>query len=109
MVTDCKAEYFWQGIEAYVTTVDDLGAALSADPNLTPIGLYLQTDADIKALKFFHTVYVPPPFVSLFLESNISPVQPWDHLRGVILLGGGPKRSGIPSSPGCKSPSSGSI
>ena len=79
-----KAAYFHQGSTTYVPTEAKIYSDLVVYPNISLIVLYSQSDADVKDMKVHHMVYVPPPFVGLLLEVDLSPMQVWACLHGTI-------------------------
>ena len=42
----------------------------------------------MEPLRFCKKIYLPAPFVGLFLEQNLTPVKAWTHLHGDIVDGG---------------------
>ena len=49
------------------------------------LGPYGAGDAGVESIRCRKTVYVPAPYVGLFLSSDLTPVEAWQRLRGAIV------------------------
>ena len=58
---------------------------LSGDANVTIIGPYGAGDAGVEIIRCHKKVYVPAPYVGLFLCADLTPVEAWNRLRGAIV------------------------
>ena len=65
----------------YVPRKSALDAALSVNASVTFLVTYFCTYVNVKAVKVRNTVFLPPPFGILLIESYQSPVQAWYRLR----------------------------
>ena len=72
----------------YVHKTLSINTALAADPDAHLLGPFNSTDVDVEPLCIFKTVYLPAPFVRLFLEQDLTTVDVWTHIRSVINDGG---------------------
>ena len=65
-----------------------IDAALSLDPDADLLGPFTAADADVEPLHVRKTIYLPAPFVGLFLERDITPAEAWNRLHGAIVDAG---------------------
>ena len=72
------------GDAVHVTTYLDIDATLSANPDTNLLGIFYSTDAGVEPFRINKTVYLPAPFVEIFLERELVPAAAWTRLRGAI-------------------------
>ena len=58
---------------------------LAGDANLTLLGPYGAGDAGVETIRCRKTVYVPAPYVGLFLGAALTPIEAWHRLWGEIV------------------------
>ena len=68
----------------HVPSAAAIDASLASDPNLTLSGPYRVGDAGVETIRCCKIVYVPAPYVGLFLSANLTPIEAWHRLRGAI-------------------------
>ena len=54
--------------------------ALSANPELDLLGLSTKDNADIESIRVRKTIYLPAPYVGVFLERDLTPDKVWSRL-----------------------------
>ena len=64
------------------TPIED---AFDVDANAQMLVPFDDGDAGTENVRVRSTVYLPPMFVSMMLESEMSPRHAWEHLGGVIV------------------------
>ena len=52
------------------------------------LGLFTTTDTDMEASRILRTIYLPAPFVGLFLERNLTHMEAWTYLCSAIVDAG---------------------
>ena len=62
-----------------------INAAIAGDPDLKLLGPYVAGDAGVESIRCHKTVYIPAPYASLLLGSDLTPVKAWQHIRGAIV------------------------
>ena len=77
-------------IRATVHVPTDLAidAELSADPYTNLLGPFYSTDVNMEPLCICKTIYLPAPFVGIFLKQDLTPVEDWTRLCSTIIDGG---------------------
>ena len=68
----------------YVPSAATIDTSLSGNPTINLLGPYGAGDAGAEVIRFCKTVYVPDPYVGLFLGNNLTPVEAWNRFRGAI-------------------------
>ena len=69
----------------YMPSAAAIDTSLSGNPNVTLLGPYGAGDAGVEIICCCKTVYVPAPYVGLFLSADLSPVESWNRLCGAII------------------------
>ena len=69
----------------YVTSADAINTSLSDDPTINLLGTYGAGDAGAEVICCCKTMYAPDPYVGLLLGNNLTPVEAWNCLQGVIV------------------------
>ena len=77
--------YLYLAPAVHVPSAATIDTSLACDANLTLLGPYGAGDAGVEIIRCFKTVYVPAPYVGLFLGSNLTPIEAWNCLRGCIV------------------------
>ena len=62
-----------------------IDATLAANPDTKLLGPFYSTDMNVEPLRVRKTVYPPMPFVGLFLERYLMPLEAWNRLRSAIV------------------------
>ena len=65
-----------------------IDAALAYEPYTNLLGPFNSTYADAEPLRILNTIYLPAPFVGLFLKRDLTPADAWTRLCGAIVEGG---------------------
>ena len=76
------------GATVHVPVTQAIDAALAVNPNLDLLGPYTADNADVEATCVKKTIYLPAPFVRIFLELNLKHVEAWSFLWGAIINDG---------------------
>ena len=69
----------------YVSSAAAIDTSLSGYPNVTLMGPYGAGDTRVEIIRYRKTVYVPAPYVRLFLSAGLSPLEAWSRLRRAIV------------------------
>ena len=72
--------YFPTDLAIDTTLVSNLGADL--------LGPFTSTYANVEPLCIRKTIYLPAPFIEIFLKWDLPPVEAWTRLHGAIIDGG---------------------
>ena len=72
----------------HVPTDLAIDAELSADPYTNLLGPFYSTDVNMEPLCICKTIYLPAPFVGIFLKQDLTPVEDWTRLCSTIIDGG---------------------
>ena len=76
------------GATVHVSTDLAIDAPLAADLETDLLRPFSSTDADVDPLRVRKTIYIPTPFVGLFLKRYFTSAEAWTHLCGSIITGG---------------------
>ena len=68
-----------------VPTAAAIDTAIAGDADLKMLGPFNMGDAGVESVRCRKTVYVPAPYVGLLLGGDLTPVEAWQRLRGVIV------------------------
>ena len=71
--------------QIYVPAVEEIYAALAADQNVDLLGTLSSKDARIDAMPVCNRIYLPAPYVGMFLKCNLTPDKAWSQLLGDIV------------------------
>ena len=82
------ARFHHIGITAHVPTAQAIDAALAANPKLDLLGPFFAEGADMDSIRVRNIIYLPDPFLGIFLQRNLTPAKAWSHLRGAIIDAG---------------------
>ena len=76
------------GSTIYFPTDLAINTTLTADPNAKLLGPLTSIDANLEPLCIRKTIYLPAPFIEIFLKWDLPPVEAWTRLHGAIIDGG---------------------
>ena len=76
------------GATVHVLRAQVIDAALASDLKLDLMGPFTMDDADMDAIHFRNTIYLPAPFLGIFLERDLTPFKVLSRLRGSIFNAG---------------------
>ena len=76
------------GARLHVPVEQSIDTALTSDPELDLLGPFAADESDVEVICVSKTIYLPTPFVGVFLERNLTPVEAWSCLRGAIVDAG---------------------
>ena len=69
----------------YVPSAATIDTSISGYVNITLLGPYGAGDTGVEIIRCRKTVYVPAPYVGLLLCADLTPVEAWNRLWGVII------------------------
>ena len=73
------------GDSVYVVTAKVIESALSENLNLDLLGPLSADDSDMEVIRIKKTIYLPTPYVGIFLERDLTPNYAWSRLQGAIV------------------------
>ena len=77
--------YFHLAPAVLVPSAAPINAAINGDPDLKLLGPCGAGDAGVESIRCRKTVYVPAPYVGLFLGSDLTSIEAWKRVRGAIV------------------------
>ena len=77
-----------KGSTVYFPTELAIYTTLTADPHTNLLGHFTSMDANVEPLCIRNTICLPTTFIDLFLKWDLTPMEAWTRLRGVIIYGG---------------------
>ena len=72
----------------YAPTDDSIDTSIMPNPYSCILRPYMAKDAEVEVLHLQNSIYLPNPYVEIFLGGYIIPVEAWTHLQGVIVDSG---------------------
>ena len=65
------------GASLYVPATQSIDAALATNPDMDLLGLFTKEEADVEYICVRKTIYLPAPYLRIFLECNLTPAEVW--------------------------------
>ena len=65
-----------------------IDAALYVIPKMNVLGMFSVENADVYAIHVKKTIYLPAPYVRIFLKRELMPAETWSCLQGTIVDAG---------------------
>ena len=76
------------GAVLYILASQAIYAAMASDPDMDLMGPFTAYNAYVNSILFINKIYLPLPYMGIFLERNIAPVKAWSRLQGAIVDAG---------------------
>ena len=77
-------------VESTIHVLADISidVTLPQEPDADHLDPFTVVDMDVEPFCVHNTIYLPAPFVRIFLECYLTPMEVWTRLYGTILNGG---------------------
>ena len=76
------------GVTVHILIAQAIDAALPAKPKLDLLGPFFAEGVDMDSIRVRKIIYLPAPFLGIFLERNLTPAEARSRLRGAIIDAG---------------------
>ena len=73
----------------YILTVEVIDAALAVNPDVDILGNFSAKDVVIDPVRVHNIIYLPVPYVGMFLKRSLTPAKVWSRFLGGVFGDGG--------------------